>query len=221
VNIKAYQQINEKLQAQNVKLIAISKTKPVSDIKTLYDLGHRAFGENRAKELQSKAQTLPNDIEWHMVGHMQSNKVKHVAPFVKLIHSVDSYSLLQEINKRANQNKRTIDVLLQMHIAEESSKYGFNSNEIHDMLSTEKIETLQNIRIVGLMGMATFTDDEAQIRKEFQHLHSIFTTLKSSFLKDEDNFKELSIGMSGDYEIAITEGATMVRIGSLLFGARS
>lgn len=220
MNKEIYLALNQKLTEENVTLIAVSKTKPIEDIQAVYDLGHRQFGENRAKELQLKAETLPKDIEWHMIGHMQSNKVKYIAPHVFMIHSVDSISLLNEIQKRAKQHERIIRVLLQVHIAEEQTKYGFNEQEIVDIVSSEQFSSYENIQICGLMGMATFTDNQNQVRKEFATLKTIFDRLKSTVFSDKDEFKTISMGMSGDYEIAIEEGSNMVRIGSKIFGAR-
>jgi len=205
----------------NCKLIAVSKTNPVEKIKEAYDAGQRAFGENRVQELTPKFEALPKDIEWHMIGHMQSNKVKYIAPFIHLIHSVDSYNLLEEINKQAAKIKRTISCLLQIHIAEEESKFGFSEQEAFDLLQSESINNLNHVTIVGLMGMATFTDDKNQVRKEFKGLKTFFEKLKSSNLHSNALMKELSMGMSGDYQIALEEGSTMVRVGSAIFGERA
>lgn len=204
-----------------IKLVAISKTKPVEDILKLYHAGHRMFGENKVQELLSKSSQLPADIEWHLVGHLQTNKVKLIAPFINMIHSVDSLKLLSVINKEGEKNERLIDCLLQIHIAEEETKFGLSAMEAVQLLKSEEFLHFSNIRVCGLMGMATFTDDAVQIRKEFRHLAAFFQKLKVEFFQDKDYFRELSMGMSGDYEIAIDEGATIIRIGSLIFGERN
>jgi len=187
----------------------------------LYAQGQRIFGENRVQELVEKYEALPKDIEWHLIGHLQTNKVKYIAPFVRMIHSVDSLKLLKEINKQAAKHERTIDCLLQMHIANEATKFGMNESEVIDLLNDTAFKNMQNIRITGVMGMATFTDDKSQVRNEFRQLKYIFNQLKRNFFMDNETFREISMGMSGDYQIAIAEGSTMVRIGSLLFGART
>lgn len=220
MNKDKYLALKSELDKKNINLVAVSKTKPVDAIKKVYDLGQRIFGENRARELQQKADQLPEDIQWHMIGHLQRNKVKYIAPFVHLIHSVDKAKLLKEINKRAKQNDRIIQCLLQVHIAEEDSKYGFNEQEIIDLLHDKDFSSYNNINIIGLMGMATFTDNSDQVRREFKVLKNIFDELKSTVFKGKEDFSTLSMGMSGDYEIAIEEGATMVRIGSIIFGPR-
>jgi|TARA_B110000467_G_C18251911_1_gene440990 PLP dependent protein len=204
----------QKKITEGVFLVAVSKTKTQEDILETYAAGQRIFGENKAQELAEKAATLPKDIQWHMIGHLQTKKVKYIAPFVSLIHGVDSLKLLQEINKRAQQNNRTIDCLLQLHIAQESTKFGLNEEEVKSVLEAAK--ELDHIRIIGLMGMATFTSDEAQIRKEFSGLKSSFDRLQ----KDKPLLQTLSMGMSGDYQIAMEEGSTMVRVGSAIFGSR-
>ncbi|MFK7980737.1 MAG: YggS family pyridoxal phosphate-dependent enzyme [Saprospiraceae bacterium] len=214
------QKILTELAKTNTTLVAVSKTKPVSAIQTMYDEGQRIFGENRVQELVEKEAVLPKDIEWHQIGHLQTNKVKYIAPFVSLIHAVDSLKLLKEINKQAAKNDRVIDCLLQFHIAEESSKFGFDEAEVTTILESEAFKQFQNIRIIGVMGMATFTNDEVQVKQEFGHLKNIFDTLKSTFFPTDNYFKEISMGMSGDYQLAVEEGSTMVRIGSLLFGSR-
>ena len=198
---------------KEVTLVAVSKTKPNTDILEAYHAGQRIFGENKVQELALKAEELPKDISWHMIGHLQTNKVKFIAPFTSLIHGVDSIKLLKEINKRAAQNNRTIDCLLQVHIATESTKFGFLLTEVEQVITESK--TFENIRIVGLMGMATFTDDTQQIIQEFKNLSTIFQSIKST------QITILSMGMSGDYKIAIEQGSTMVRVGSAIFGHRN
>lgn len=206
---------------ESVRLVAVSKTKPNSDIIKAYDFGQRVFGENKVQELTDKHETLPKDIQWHMIGHLQSNKVKYIAPFVSLIHGVDSLKLLKEINKQAIKNERVIPVLLQFHIATESSKFGFSINEAIDLLSSEEFKNLKNASICGVMGMATFTSDQRQVREEFKSLKDIYDDLKSRFFENSSEFKEISMGMSGDYQIAIEQGSTLVRVGSSIFGSRS
>lgn len=217
VNVSAYQQLVKQLSSSGVTLVAVSKIKPVSDIKALYDLGQRDFGENYVQELVDKQSQLPGDIRWHFIGHLQSNKVKYIAPFVHLIHGVDSFSLLKEINKQALKNNRVIDCLLQVHVAQEETKFGLDEGELHDVLM--QVPALKNIQVKGLMGMASFSDDETLVRNEFRQLKKLFEQLGQPEIL---NLKPeiLSMGMSGDYKMAIEEGSTMVRIGSLLFGAR-
>lgn len=205
----------------NVTLIAVSKTKPVSDLQEAYDAGQRIFGENKALEMRDKHQALPADIQWHFIGHLQTNKIKYIAPFVTLIHAIDSLSLLEAVNKEAAKNNRIIDCLLQFHIAQEETKFGLDMNEARAMLESESFKNLNNINICGVMGMATFTDNAAQVRNEFKNLKNIFETLKENYFKEKVSFKEISMGMSDDYPIAIEEGATMVRVGSKIFGARN
>ncbi|HPE83684.1 MAG TPA: YggS family pyridoxal phosphate-dependent enzyme [Aequorivita sp.] len=201
----------------NVTLIAVSKTKPVSDLMEAYNAGQRTFGENKIQEMEAKWQEMPKDVEWHMIGHVQRNKVKYMAPFVSLIHAVDSLKLLKEINKEAEKNKRSIDCLLQIKIAEEDSKFGMNEADAAKLLVSEEYKKFQNLNIVGLMGMATFTEDKKQISEEFQKLKKIYDRLK--ILNPE--FRILSMGMSGDYKIAIENGSNMVRVGSAIFGERN
>lgn len=205
----------------NVTLIAVSKTKPVSDLQEAYEAGQRIFGENKALEMRDKHQALPTDIQWHFIGHLQTNKIKYIAPFVTLIHAIDSLSLLEAVNKEAAKNNRVIDCLLQFHIAQEETKFGLDIDEAKLLLESESFKNLKNINICGVMGMATFTDNAAQVRNEFKNLKNIFETLKENYFKDNDSFKEISMGMSDDYPIAIEEGATMVRVGSKIFGARN
>jgi pyridoxal phosphate enzyme (YggS family) len=200
----------------HVTLVAVTKTKPISDLMQAYETGHRIFGENKIQEMTDKWEQMPKDIQWHMIGHIQSNKVKYMAPYVSLIHGVDSLKLLEEINKQALKNNRVIDCLLQLHIAEEETKFGLNEKELNELLQSETFKNLKNIKIVGLMGMATYTENQTQIRKEFENLKTIFDTFKIKNL----SFKILSMGMSGDYKLAIECGSTMVRIGSSIFGGR-
>ncbi|MEO9531501.1 MAG: YggS family pyridoxal phosphate-dependent enzyme [Crocinitomicaceae bacterium] len=211
----------QSLVPEHVTLVAVSKTKPISMIEEAYACGQRIFGENRAQELQEKEAALPKDIEWHMIGHLQRNKVKYIAPFVALIHGVDSFKLLNEINKEGKKNNRTIPVLLQFHIAQESTKFGFDLEEAVQMLESSALKALQNITIKGVMGMATFTSDQRLVREEFQDLKNIFKQLKESHFSNNEDFKEISMGMSGDFETAIAQGSTMVRVGSSIFGARN
>lgn len=211
--------IQELLAPTSTRLIAVSKTHGNEKILNLYDQGQRDFGENKVQELVDKQEQLPKDIRWHFIGHLQTNKVKYIAPFIDLIHSVDSQKILKEINKRALQQKRIIDVLLQFKIAEEDSKYGLTKEE--GLSIAAAASSYVGIRITGVMGMATFTDNKVQVRQEFQRLKSIFDELKTTHFSNEDTFREISMGMSGDYPIAIEEGSTMVRVGSLLFGNRN
>lgn len=204
----------------SVTLVAVSKTKPLELLKEAYAAGQRHFGENRVQELEEKYNALPKDICWHMIGHLQSKKVKTIAPFVHLIHGVDSFKLLTEINKQALKNNRTIDCLLQFFIAQEETKFGFDLEEALEIIGSNEFVALKNIRLVGIMGMATFTDDTDQIRSEFKTLATYFDQLKSTHFSNQPSFKEISMGMSGDYAIAIEEGSTMVRIGSAIFGGR-
>ena len=212
-------EIRSKL-SDNVTLVAVSKTKPKEAIKEAYLAGQRVFGENKVQELVEKAETLPNDIEWHLIGHLQRNKVKYIAPFVSLIHAVDSLRLLHEINKQGAKNNRTIDCLLQFHIADEDSKFGLDENEAIELLNSETYQGMNNIKLCGVMGMATFTDNLEQVRDEFQKLHKLFEKLKTSHFSLNEDFKTISMGMSGDWEIAIEEGSNMIRVGSSIFGSR-
>jgi pyridoxal phosphate enzyme (YggS family) len=204
---------------EHVTLVAVSKTKPVSDLMEAYEAGQRIFGENKIQEMAEKWEQMPKEIQWHMIGHVQTNKVKFMAPFVSLIHGVDSLKLLQEINKQALKNNRIIDCLLQIYIAEEETKFGLDEEELASLLSSNEIQELKNIRVVGLMGMATFTDNKDQIKKEFLHLKTIFDTIRGGDALQ--CFSTLSMGMSGDYQLAIECGSTMVRIGSSIFGGRN
>jgi hypothetical protein len=213
------QQLKSELP-EGVRLVAISKTKPTEAILEAYHTGHRLFGENKVQELIEKQAQLPEDIEWHMVGHLQRNKVKYIAPFVSLIHSVDSLRLLQEINKQAKKNNREIDCLLQVHIASEESKFGFDENEVNELFASQEFSELDHVRVCGLMGMATFTDDETAIRNEFKRLATLQATCKEKYFSSGSSFSELSMGMSNDYPIAIEEGSTLIRVGSQIFGVR-
>ena len=203
----------------NVTLVAVSKTKSIEDIKAMYDLGQRDFGENYVQELVDKYEALPN-IKWHFIGHLQTNKVKYIAPFVSLIHGVDSFKLLKEINKQGEKNKRIINCLLQIYIAEEETKFGLNEDELDDIFGSEELKNLKNIKISGMMGMASFTENEETIRNEFRYLKTLFNSYKKLSITN-CQLSILSMGMSADYKIAIEEGSTMVRIGSLIFGERN
>jgi len=209
------------LHGSNSKLIAVSKTQPIEKIKEAYDAGQRLFGENKAQEMMAKHQALPQDIEWHMIGHLQTNKVKYIAPFVSLIHSMDSEKLLEEIDKQGKKAGRIIPCLLQVHIAKEETKFGFDPEEVVSFLSGSVIMELKNIEIKGLMGMATFTENKEAIRKEFQSLRKLFNDLKEHTLPKNARMEELSMGMSSDYKIAMEEGSTYVRIGTAIFGERN
>jgi len=212
--------VKSNLSAQ-VQLIAVSKTKPANLLMEAYAHGQRAFGENKVQELVWKFGELPKDIEWHFIGHMQTNKVKNIVPFVHLIHGVDSFKLLKTIDAEAKKVNRIIPCLLQFHIAEEETKFGLSLNEATDILNSEEFKLLKHAQLSGVMGMATYTDDENQIHKEFAALKAIFDQLKSNYFADKPEFREISMGMSGDYLIAVEEGSTMVRIGSTIFGERS
>jgi PLP dependent protein len=205
---------------QHVTLVAVSKTKPVPDLMEAYNAGQRIFGENKVQEMVAKWEEMPKDIQWHMIGHLQTNKVKYMAPFVSLVHGVDSLKLLTEINRQAARYRKVIDCLLQVHIAEEETKFGLSEHELHELLASGEFKQLQNICITGLMGMATFTDDEGQIKKEFTHLSSIFKGLAAQPQTMNFKLQTLSMGMSGDYNLAIACGSNMVRIGSSIFGSR-
>lgn len=212
-----YNELIKFCSENDIVLVVVSKTRSETEILNYYNLGQRVFGENRVQELVEKQSTLPPDIEWHMIGHLQSNKVKYIAPFVSMIHSGSNYSLLKEINKRAKQNDRVIDVLIQIKIGKEEAKTGWDKEELESHLTNNEIQSLNNIQIRGVMGMATFTDDDLVVRSEFAELKTIFDHLKDNFYSNQANFDTISMGMSGDYKIAAEEGATMIRIGSLLF----
>jgi len=206
---------------KGVKLVAVSKTKPNELIMQAYTLGYRIFGENKPQDLKQKHEDLPKDIEWHFIGHLQTNKVKYIAPFVSLIHAVDSLKLLKTINKEAVKNNRSINFLFQLHIAQEDTKFGLSCNELETIITSNEFAELKNINPIGLMAMATNTSDKQIVRREFNLVKKCFDKLKSSFFKDKEDFKEISTGMSQDYQLAIAEGSTMVRIGSTLFGMRN
>lgn len=206
---------------QQVRLVAVSKFHPKEAIEAAYTAGQRIFGESKVQELEEKYASLPKDIEWHFIGHLQTNKVKYIAPYIAMIHAVDTYKLLAGIDRQAAKAGRTISCLLEIHIAQEESKYGFSLQECRDLLDEGSWKGLKNIRICGLMGMATYTDDTDQIRNEFKTLHDFFLELKQKHFQDTDSFKEISMGMSHDYQLAIEEGSTLVRIGSKIFGERN
>jgi hypothetical protein len=206
--------------AEGVTLVAVSKTKPNEDILAAYGIGQRVFGENKVQELTAKYEQLPKDIEWHFIGHLQTNKVKYLAPFVSLVHGVDSLKLLKAIDKEGAKNNRKIACLLQFHIAEEESKFGLDPDEAKEILNSAEFAAMTNVQVCDVMGMATYTDDERQIRKEFRQLKNIFDQIKDEFFGENDSFSEISMGMSGDYQLAVEEGSTMVRVGSLIFGER-
>lgn len=216
-NIK---EIKRFLANENCKLIAVSKTKSVEEIKVAYDAGQRDFGENKVQELQEKVPQLPADIRWHMIGHLQTNKVKYITTFVHLIHSVDSLKLLREINKQGKKSGRVINCLLQLHIASEESKFGLSESGLYELLTSDEFQSLQNINVTGLMGMATFTDNTEQVRSEFRYLKNIFDKVSEAYTVPNTSWNEISMGMSDDYQIAVKEGSTMIRVGSKIFGAR-
>jgi len=204
----------------SVRLVVVSKTKPVEEIMEAYNAGHRCFGENRVQEILNKKDHLPSDIEWHLIGHLQRNKVKYIVPFISMIQSVDSLRLLSVINSEALKVNRMVNVLLQVHIAREETKFGFDREEIYGMMTSAEFTDLKYIRICGIMGMATFTSDLAQVQAEFRSLTDLFNELKKRFFYSDESFREISMGMSGDYRTAISEGSTMIRVGSLIFGER-
>ena len=212
---------NQEIAPFNAQLIAVSKTKPNEDLLQAYEANQRDLGENKVQELTRKHEELPKDIRWHMIGHLQRNKVKYIAPFVHLIHAVDSLRLLVEINKRAEKNERVINCLLQVYIAKEESKFGLDEKELEELLNSDQFAELNNIKVVGLMGMATNTDNEEVVRKEFKSLKALFEELKNKYNSDKIELKELSMGMTGDYKIALEEGSTMIRVGSAIFGSRN
>ncbi|MBM3401077.1 MAG: YggS family pyridoxal phosphate-dependent enzyme [Bacteroidetes bacterium] len=213
--------IKKEIGTKGVKLIAVSKTKPLESIIEAYDSGQRLFGENMVQELTEKYNKLPKDIEWHLIGHLQTNKVKYIAPFISMIHSVDSLKLLQEINKQALKADRIIDCLLQLEIADEDTKYGMEMAEAVELLRSDEFKALKNIRICGVMGIATLTNNRKKTQEEFYELNTFFRGLKAAFFRNDPAFTEKSMGMSGDYELAIEEGSTMIRLGSTIFGERN
>lgn len=214
------QSIKEKLP-QDITLVAVSKYNPATAIQEAYNAGHKIFGESKVQEVVTKYECLPKDIEWHFIGHLQSNKVKYIAPFIGLIHGVDSFKLLQQINKEAQKCHRVIDCLLQFHIAQEETKFGLSLAEVKDILNSTSFKELKHIRICGVMGMASYTDNEKQVRQEFSDLKNIFVNLRNEYFNTSDCFKEISMGMSNDYPLAITEGSNMIRVGSAIFGVRN
>ena len=220
MNQEVYKQIVETIPA-HVQLVAVSKLKPASEVMAAYELGQRHFGENWAQELKEKHEQLPKDIQWHFIGHLQTNKIKYIIPYVHLIHSIDSFRLLQEVNRLAARHERVVGCLLQFHIATEETKFGFSMEECLQMLQSPEFSTLHNIEICGVMGMASLTDNTEQIHSEFRTLHSYFDRLKKDYFADSASFKEISMGMTHDYPIAIEEGSTMIRVGSAIFGARN
>ncbi len=219
--LNSYEEILEEIESAGGTLVAVSKTKPIAMIQELYEKGQRIFGENRVQELVDKAASMTDDIQWHMIGHLQTKKVKHLIPHAHMIHSVDTLKLAQEIDKYSGRNNWVTDILLQIKIAEESSKYGIDPQQLDDFMNEIKNTDLPYIRICGVMGMATFTSDQNQVRQEFKKLKKAFNHLKSQYFTDDPHFSHISMGMSGDYKIALEEGSTMVRIGSLLFGERN
>ncbi len=203
-----------------VLLVAVSKTKPAEDVQEAYDAGQRVFGENHALEMRDKHEVLPKDIDWHFIGHLQTNKIKYIIEYVRLIHSIDTFNLLQAVNKEAAKHQRVVDCLLQFHIAEEETKFGLSIDEAEEILNSAEYKAMNNVRVCGVMGMATNTDDMNRVRKEFHQLKEIFASLKSRYFADSEWFKEISMGMSHDYPVAIEEGSTIVRVGSKIFGER-
>ena len=221
IDIKAnFEKVLNKIP-ENVLLVAVSKTKPVELIMQAYEMGHRIFGENKVQELKEKYEQMPKDIKWHMIGHLQTNKVKYIASFVELIHAVDTFKLLRTINKEAAKNDRIINFLFQLHVAKESTKFGMSCEEVEEIIGSEEFKQLKNVNPVGLMAMATNTPDKQIVRNEFKQVKQCFDRLKEKYFKNKDDFKEISMGMSQDYETAIEEGSTMIRLGSTLFGPRN
>jgi pyridoxal phosphate enzyme (YggS family) len=221
MNLNRYREIISEITPHGARLVAVSKTRPVADISELYGLGQRLFGENKVQEMTDKQEALPKDIDWHLIGHLQTNKVKYIAPYVGMIHAVDSLRLLEEIDKQAEKSGRIIPCLLQVHIAMEETKFGMDSREIQALLTAAAFKSFRNIEIHGLMGMASNTENREQVDREFAGLKSLFDEMKKLFFADKPYFKELSMGMSSDYKIALKHGATLVRIGSEIFGGRT
>lgn len=217
MSLTKYHKIKEQCDAKDAKLVVVSKMRTVEQVMPFYNAGQRAFAENRVQNLLEKQEAMPKDIEWHLIGHLQRNKVKYIAPFIALIHSVDSFKLLEEINKEAIKNDRLIPYLLQFNIAEEKSKYGLNLEKAKELINNERFKSLENIEIQGVMGMATFTENSGKVKEEFKSLREIFDNLKTNYFKENEKFKTISMGMSGDYEIALEEASNMLRIGSILF----
>lgn len=216
---KRIAEIKDSLPA-GVRLVAVSKTKPVEEIMEAYKADHKIFGENKAQEIVQKYDALPKDIEWHFIGHLQTNKAKYIVPFVAMIHGIDSFKILQVVNKEARKINRIIPCLLQFHIAQEESKYGFTEEDVREMLKSDTFASLKHVEIAGVMGMATFTDNTEQVRNEFRYLKGLFSRLKNEIFADDPRFREISMGMSDDYPIALGEGSTLIRVGSKIFGAR-
>ncbi len=219
MNKEVYNQIVQNIP-DHVQLVAVSKLKPASEVLAAYELGQRHFGENWAQELKEKHEQLPKDIQWHFIGHLQTNKIKYIIPYVHLIHSIDSFRLLQEVNRQAMRHERVVSCLLQFHIATEETKFGFSLEECLQMLQSPEFTTLHNVEICGVMGMASLTNDIQQIHQEFRTLHEYFDMLKQNYFSENQNFKEISMGMTDDYPIAIEEGSTIIRVGSAIFGKR-
>ena len=219
MNIEKYQEILREIP-ENVRLVAVSKLHPASEVEAAYALGQRDFGENWAQEMREKHEILPQNIRWHFIGHLQTNKIKYIIPYVHLIHSIDSFKLLQEVDRQAAKHNRTVGCLLQFHVATEETKSGFMMDECEAMLQSPEFAALKNVEIKGVMGMASLTDDTAQVRREFRTLRTFFEKLKTEYFSENPDFKELSMGMTSDYRIAIEEGSTMIRVGSAIFGAR-
>jgi pyridoxal phosphate enzyme (YggS family) len=221
INKDSYFKLSEEVKKYNARIIAVSKRQEKEKIQELIDTGHQDFGENQAQSLSDRVEVFGGEVNWHFIGHLQTNKAKYIVPVAKLIHSVDSLKVFKAINKEAVKNNIEVDCLLQMHIAEEDTKFGFDNQEIIELLDSEAFANSRNINITGLMGMATYTDNESQVGKEFSNLRKTFEMLRKDYFLKNPSFKELSMGMSGDYKIALEEGSTMIRVGTLIFGARN